>query len=262
MKTLLAIFLLIPSVAVAQWLTVKVSSATDSNSIQENFRRAAIYSNRKLDKYSPDTIYKKLTLKDDLIVKDGGVLTSTAAFVSSTTAIGDVFLASTQTFTGQNTFSGLTTIAANYAVWVDSKAANTGGGTSVAGSWFTRTLNTEVFDTGDIGSLTASTVTLVAGTYYCEWSAPCWETNVAANPHRSRLYNVTAGTTIMVGASARAEYQVETRSEGFARFTISAPSEVVVQHRVAQGEATNGLGFPANFGEPEIYAWLKCTKEQ
>ena len=92
MKTLLAIFLLFPSVAVAQWLPVKVSSATDSNSIQENFRRAAIYSNRKLDKYSPDTIYKKLTLKDDLVL-DGGKLgigttsPSNAIHVKATTGI-------------------------------------------------------------------------------------------------------------------------------------------------------------------------------
>jgi len=109
MKLLLALILSLPAIASAQWRAVAVSSPTDTQAIQENFRRASVYSNRKLDRFSNDTMYGKLTLKDDLVLEDGSTLTSTAPYAA---------LAGTQTFTGANNFSSATSTTA-FSGWID-----------------------------------------------------------------------------------------------------------------------------------------------
>ena len=128
MKLLLAIILSMPVVASAQWRPVKVSSGTDIQSIQENFRRASIYSNRKLDKFSNDTIYGAVVFKSSITLSDGGVLTSTSPFAQ---------LASTQTFTGINTLQGKTNVLGN--------ATFTSSTTITADALFSGTASTTTF---------------------------------------------------------------------------------------------------------------------
>jgi len=187
---------------------------------------------------------------------------------------GDVVLASTQTFTGANTFSGvstfsgLTTVAANYALWVDSKAYNADGGTNVATTWTDRILNTEMFDTGGFGSLKTasvsnSSVTLNAGTYFCEWSSPFLRTGYTS----TRLYNKTTSAIIGVGSSLYqatiGDYAVSV-SHGKARFSLSSSADIAIQYYTASAYATQGLGTRASSTADSysVFTILYCVKEQ
>lgn len=78
MKLVLALLLSLPVLASAQWRPVKVSSGSDVRAIEENFRRASIYSNRKLDKFSNEAIYGNMSLSGTLSV--GSVTTATSGY--------------------------------------------------------------------------------------------------------------------------------------------------------------------------------------
>lgn len=111
MKLLLAFFLCFPSICAAQWRAVSVSSGTDTKAIQENFRRASLWSNRKLDRFSNDTLYGQPIFQNGIKFGDGTIQTtaivSTLAYVlkAGDTMTGQLTLAnSTLTVTG-NAFS-------------------------------------------------------------------------------------------------------------------------------------------------------------
>jgi len=98
-----ALIILISNPAMAQWRDIKISSPTDMRAIQENLRRASLWSNRKLDRFSNDILYGQPVFKNGVKFGDG---------TTQTTAVsGDVVLASTQTFTGQNTFTKLVNVS-------------------------------------------------------------------------------------------------------------------------------------------------------
>lgn len=78
MKLLLAVFLCFPAICNAQWRMVAVSSGTDTKAIQENFRRASIWSNRKLDRFSNDTLYGQPIFKNGIKFSDGTVQNTAA----------------------------------------------------------------------------------------------------------------------------------------------------------------------------------------
>jgi len=141
-----------------------------------------------------------------------------------------------------------------FIVVQDQKAANTAGGTCTAGSFQTRTLNTEVLDTHSDCTLASNQITLTAGTYDIIASAPA----VFVSDHQTRLQNVTDGTTVLVGTSEYAPIVSaadgsQTRSEIIGRFTIAASKALEIQHRSSVTRATNGFGAAANFGQIEIY---------
>lgn len=139
---------------------------------------------------------------------------------------------------------------------VDEKASGTNGGTFTAGSWVTRTLNTERTD--EIGSTLASNqFTLPAGTYNIDASAP----GAGVYSHQTRLRNITDGTTTLVGTSEwnNDALNAQTRSHIRGRFTIAAEKTFEIQHRSAASEATTGLGVAVAFGEVEVYTqvWIE-----
>ena len=195
---------------------------------------------------------------------------------------GGAVLASTQTFTGANTFtssvtitdggkqttfivtssstlSGVSTILPNYGIWADIKTPGTDAGTSTSGSWYDRTLNSEIDDTGNIGVVSGGvTLTLIAGTYFCEWSVPSF----GATRNQTRLYNFTDSATIQSGTSEYGAASNGAKSFGMARFTISASKAIRLMQRVDTGVATVGLGVASNFAESEIYSLIKCVKER
>ena len=59
----------------------------------------------------------------------------------------------------------------------DEKAQNTAGGTFTSGAWRTRDLNTVKTNEITGASLAANQITLPAGTYWVEWSAPAYVVN-------------------------------------------------------------------------------------
>lgn len=140
----------------------------------------------------------------------------------------------------------------------DQKAANTAGGTSVAGSFQTRVLNTT--DVNDLGGtpLAANQITLAAGTYQIDGYSTFYQPNSA----KIRLRNVTDGTTAVVGGNG---YSSTSNNDNVivpikGRFTIAGSKVFELQYRVGNAVVTNGLGIAANFGEVEIYSQLSIWK--
>lgn len=147
-----------------------------------------------------------------------------------------------------------------YLLYEDQKTQNTYGGTFTSGAWRTRTLNTEVADTGGLGTLASNQITLAAGTYRIAVSAPAY----GVDRHQARLQNVTDATTVLLGASA---YSANNTGAGQASivstiqgvFTIAASKALEVQHQGQTTESSDGFGVAANFAT-EIYTRVELWK--
>lgn len=134
----------------------------------------------------------------------------------------------------------------------DEKTSGTNGGTFTSGSYQTRTLNTTLTNEITGASLSSNQITLPAGTYLVEASAPA----LNVDDHKVRLRNVTDGTDLIIGTSERsgAADSVATRSGVRGRFTLAAQKTLELQHRCVTTKSTNGFGEPAAFGDNEVYA--------
>lgn len=140
----------------------------------------------------------------------------------------------------------------------EQQAAGTAGGTFSSGSFVVRALNTAVRNVISGASLSSSLITLPAGTYAVEWSAPGY--NCAA--HATRLFNVTDSAVIETGTSeysANAE-NVGTRSMGIAVFTLTSAKDIRLDHQCTTGVTTNGLGRPGSISAHEVYSWVNIWK--
>lgn len=143
------------------------------------------------------------------------------------------------------------------AVISDTRAANTAGGTATSGSHETVTLNTVEGDTS-IVSLGSNQVTLFPGTYVVTGRVPGYQVDSL----KSRLRNITLGSTTKAGSSERAGAAsgVQAVSTFTHQFTLTTNTVFELQRRVGTTSATNGAGFPANLGENEVYGELVVTK--
>lgn len=189
---------------------------------------------------------------------------STATLDAALTSIPDGALSSNVALKNiDNQFSVPQTIEQKYGVWIDSKTVGTDGGTPTANSWTARTLNTEVVDIGNIGSLSSDVVALQAGTYLCEW----WSPFARAGRVATRL---SVGSTAYAGMSVwdnNIGGYATSVSHGIARFTIAEETNISVVYYVENANATTGLGYAGpsgrtGIGAYEVYTILKCTKEQ
>lgn len=148
-------------------------------------------------------------------------------------------------------------LSAPYVLLQDQKTQNTDGGTFTSGAWQTRTINTEVSDTGGVCSIASNQITLAAGTYEYEISAP----GFLVNSHQAKLYNVTDAADVAFGTS---EYSgtgsfATSRSVIKGRMTISASKVFEIRHRCGSTKATNGFGEKSNVAV-EIYTIAEFRK--
>lgn len=141
----------------------------------------------------------------------------------------------------------------------DQKVSGTNGGGSTGAAQNVRTLNTVVSNTIPGASLAANIITLPAGTYYIEASAPA-HGSVA---HKARLFNVTDATVDIVGTSAYADTvnSGETRSFIRGTITIAATKTFRVDHYITAAVGGVGLGSATSSGDIEVYADLMVTQE-
>lgn len=133
------------------------------------------------------------------------------------------------------------------------------GGTSIAGS-NTRILNTVLANTITGASLASNQITLPAGTYRIEASAPAF----IADKHQTFLWSVTGSTTTLSGTSEYTDQTntVQTRSFIFGRFTINTTTTFELRHYIQTARATNGLGVTTSFASTtDVYAQVKIEKE-
>lgn len=142
----------------------------------------------------------------------------------------------------------------------DQKTSGTAGGTATSGSFVTRTLNTLVRNANSLAALASNQVTLLAGTYYCQWSAPAFR----ADNHQSRLRNITDSTTAGTGTSESAGIPSAgsaptTRSFGSCIVTIASSKAFELQHQVTTTRSTDGFGAASAFST-EVYSRLEITR--
>jgi hypothetical protein len=173
-------------------------------------------------------------------------------------ASGNAAVAGTLAVTGASTFTGLMTGRIPLLHVRDEKADNTDGGTFTSGAWRTRTLNTEVTNEISGASLAANQITLPAGTYEIEATAPGWN----CGDHKTKLCNITDTADTIVGTteSAGAANNSNGRSLVRGRFTIAGAKVFELQHRCSTTAATTGFGQGAGFGVVEVYAEVLIRK--
>ena len=132
------------------------------------------------------------------------------------------------------------------AIFNETQAASTAGGTFTSGSFATRVLNTTIVNNIASCSLSTNAVSLPAGTYYMRAIAPAFQ----ANEHQVKIYNSTDSADVVLGGQGYGASTVEatTFSEAIAVVTITGTKSFVVQHRCALTKATNGLGTAITWG--------------
>ena len=149
----------------------------------------------------------------------------------------------------------------SYAVICERVAANTNSGDFNTGSWMTKPLNTELTDTDNIVSISSDQFTLIAGTYYIEWTTPGYR----VRGHMSRLVDKTNSDTVV--GTGTSEYSRDdsyglTWSKGYCRVTIGASTVYQLQGRCEDSQAGNGMGQNSDMDSTdETYSVVKIFKE-
>lgn len=172
-------------------------------------------------------------------------------------------------FTERNGDRGDNAGANNYAKFSERKAPNNNGGTNVSG-YQDRVLNT--VDTNDIpgAGISLNTITLPAGTYQVEASAPAYGIGV----NRAYLYNISDGINQIIGSAETALGSSsainQTRSVLSGKFTITSPKQFKLRHFTANPRNDTGLGVGiaatinvvvgGSTTEPEIFSEIIILK--
>jgi len=145
-----------------------------------------------------------------------------------------------------------------YVEVADIKSAGTDGGTSVANTWTARIINTEVFDSDNICTLSSNQITLDAGTYDFYCTAQFY----SALALGLRLRNVTDGVTLKLSIPNYQATGVGNSPIIFGRFQIGASKALEIQYLAQAAIATFGLGASidsraSNYNEDETF--LRAT---
>ena len=139
----------------------------------------------------------------------------------------------------------------------DQKPATVQSGTFTAGAWRTRDLNTVLTNTIDGTSLSDNQITLIAGRYYVESSAPAYN----VEKHKIRLFNITKNEYELIGTI---EYCSTTNNRSFLSGQISINDNNILrlEHRcrVSQSNIGFGGGQATDFGIYETYSDIKIWR--
>ena len=149
--------------------------------------------------------------------------------------------------------------ASNIAIFNESQASGTDGGTFTSGSFVKRTLNTTVVNQITGCTLTSSVISLPAGSYQVFATAPAFK----VNGHKIQLRNTTAGTTIDQGSSEFSDSSANdatSRSQIQTFFTLTTTSNIELQHRCVTTEVNDGFGTSSGFAVSEVYSQIIITK--
>lgn len=162
-------------------------------------------------------------------------------------------------YEGQQSFSILGTLNISNLLHIeDQKPSGTAGGAGVVGA-NTRDLNTVTVNTISGASLLSNQITLPAGSYIIEASAPAYE----AQRNRLYFYNVSDSTEDIIGESAyQSANGIQTRAtiKNKAPLTIASSKTFELRHEIGALSTTNTLGFPMTDGRVNIYAEITIWK--
>ena len=144
-----------------------------------------------------------------------------------------------------------------YLLVRDEKATNTSGGTNINGI-NTRVLNTVQANSIIGASLAVNQITLPAGTYRINASAPAHAMDFV----KAYLFNVTDASNQIVGTTEDAPTAGTVRSFINGRFTIAATKVFELRHFIGTIVTADGLGKAANAaGLVEVYSQVEIIKE-
>lgn len=154
-------------------------------------------------------------------------------------------------------FAALPISPAPDVILEDQKASGTAGGAATPGSDVQRALTVEVRDPSGLCTLLSNQFTLLAGSYYIEWSAPA----VDVDQHQTILRNVTGSVDLKRGTSEgrSSSSGVQTRSVGQHVVTIAGPITFELRHRITTSKSVDGFGAPGGFGT-ELYSFVYIWK--
>jgi hypothetical protein len=138
----------------------------------------------------------------------------------------------------------------------DRKAAGTDGGTFTSGAWRTRTLNTQVTNTITDASLATNQITLPAGTYEVQASAPTHSVGL----NKLKLVNITDTTDLLNGTSVTDGDSVGSLAVLSGVITLTAAKVIELQHRCSGGQPTTGFGQASGFSTTEVYSEVMIKK--
>lgn len=142
------------------------------------------------------------------------------------------------------------------AVFNETQALGTYGGSATTGSWVTRVLNTTQ-QSQPWASLSSNQITLAPGTYFIEGYAPA----VGTDNTQAKIANITAASDAALGQTS--SFPSANNSGGtsivLGQVSISSSTVFELQQQFAFAKATFGLGAAASFG-PEVYSILKISK--
>lgn len=146
----------------------------------------------------------------------------------------------------------------------DEKASIVSGGTSTAGAWYTRVLNTIQHDGIGI-TLNNNVMTIPAGVYYVGGYCPHQSSSV-----RHRLHNITDDVTCALSDTTFSDIRPFSASVYPRRDTVGCSfndimilpgtKDVQLQYWCNIGESGVGLGYYSNSGENEVYSQLYLIK--
>lgn len=142
----------------------------------------------------------------------------------------------------------------SYAIMRDEKANATHGGSSAAGVWNNRVLNTKTTDLDSIVVLSSNLFTPIEGVYRINVAAPTRN----AGEHRCRLYNVTQSAVVEEGQN---KSNAGTASSVLQEvFSADGSDQYRIDSWVKNGVASTGLGFRVSTGTQEVYTQVLLEK--
>ena len=148
---------------------------------------------------------------------------------------------------------------ADIAIFNETQASGTNGGSSVAATWTKRVLNTTNINNIAGASIASSVITLVAGTYLVNATSPFYAVNFA----KIRLQNTTDGTTTITGTSEFFKSTTEGagKSNLTGLFTITASKNFELQYYASTVNAADGLGVATSAASiSEVFSVIEITR--
>jgi hypothetical protein len=144
------------------------------------------------------------------------------------------------------------------AVFNDTKANATNGGTFTNGAWRTRDINTSQSNSITSCSLASNQITLPAGTFRIEGFAIAFK----VDQHQTRIYNITGSAVLFQGLSCYSDQfqDIATTSNFSGTVTFAASTVIELQHRSVTSYSTSGFGKGAGWGDSNIFSNITITK--
>lgn len=145
------------------------------------------------------------------------------------------------------------------AIFSQQMASGVAGGSATQEAWTARPLNTTVANVGGHASLASNQITLDPGTYHIT----AWSVYAGSSYLQTRLYNVTGSSVAGLGTSVRSmpgANQPTYFGHLATVVTVSSATVFEYQYWLTLARPTDGLGFAASTGSPEVYASVQIVK--